>query len=154
MKREIKYDGLPESDAFKPIKAPKLIGGTEHEIKEATKNRNEICRDLAAYAVKFTSDGRPSTLYQIARQGMDAIMQDIQNNPAVVDAEDDNVRSRRIARECAAYRDLAQRIARYNKIVSNDHAEYWLNKIDPVTRVLDGNTEKTKRFKRKIDGKL
>ena len=154
MKREIEYDSLPEADAFKPLRAPKLIGGTEQEIKEATKNRNEICRDLAGYAVKFMSDGRPSTLYQIARQGMDAIIQDIRNNPAVLDAEDDEVRSRRVARECAAYRDLAERIARYNEIVSNDHAGYWLDKINPTTRVMDGTAEKTKRFKRKIDGKF
>ena len=148
------YYGIPTEEDFKPVRAPKLIGRTAQEIEKATKNRNEICRNLAAYAVKFTSDGRPSTLYQTARQGMDAIIQDIRNNPAVLDAEDDEVRSRRIARECAAYRDLAERIARYNEIVSNDRAEYWLDKIDPNTRVLDGTAEKTKRFKQKIDGKF
>ena len=99
------------------------------------------------------SDGRPSTLYQIARQGKDAIIQDIQNSPFVLDTEGEE-RSRMIERKCAAYRDLAQRIARYNEILVNDQAEFWLDKIDPITRVLDGNTKKTKRFKRKIDGKL
>lgn len=138
---------IPSERSFKVGVAPKLIGGTSEEIKEATKIRNQICRELVMYALSKTSDGRPSTLYGIAKQGTDAILRDIKNNP-LINGASGKLRQEKLTDAINGYKDLSERIARYNKIVSNTSVSFWIkNRTNQLENL------NNKKFKKKIDGK-
>ena len=137
------YKEIPSSQEFKPEKPPRIIKGTAQEIAKATKIRNEIGRDLANYTIKFLSDGRPSTLYQTARQGTEAIEKSIKSSPLVTGTSG-RLREEKIRNEINAYKDLASRMKRYNEIITKNNAQYWLS---------ESPWELKRKLYRKIDGK-
>ena len=124
-------DRLPHPSEFKPER-PSQLEGTEKQVKWAAEIRNSILRQLSVYAVTRTSDGRPSDLYNIAKQGKDAIMKDIAENPLINEAEG-KIREEKLQRAIDGYQDLADRIKRYNSIANNTSAKFWIdNRTDQL----------------------
>lgn len=137
---------LPDMKEFSVDRAPKLEG-TEKQINWANDIRKEILRDLSTYAVTKTSDGRPSDLYKTVKQGKDAIINDIKNNPLISDTSG-KLRKEKIESAISGYKDLASRIKRLNNIAQNSSAKFWID-----NRTNQAENYRNKKLRDKIDGR-
>lgn len=141
--------GIPDADAFRVAtqgNIPKLEG-SEKQVKWAEQIRASVGNELITYALTRTSDGRPSRLWETAQKGKAAIADDVYNSP-LVKSTTGALRQSKISSEKQGYVDLAGRVERLNRILTNPSAKFW---IDHRT-----NSDKNylnQKLKKYIDGK-
>lgn len=137
---------LPETDEYRRLlkKNFPALTGTKKQVEWAEEIREGIRKELSYYSRYFLSDGRPCALFNVLKQGNEAVIKDILASVSHFDNE--TVKKERIASRISAYKDLAKRIKRYNEIMSNSSAVFW---IDNRRNCSDNYMDK--KFKEFID---
>lgn len=103
------------------------LKGTEKQIKWAESIRKSILEDMGHYTIQRTSDGRHSDLYSIAKNGKQAIIDDIKSDSLINAINNPTLKAEKIERIVDSYNDLAKRISRYNEIASHTDASWWID---------------------------
>lgn len=137
---------VPDASDYKAESIP-MLKGTPKQIEWANEIRKPMLKELANYTVRRTSDGRASMLYETARKGKGAIINDIQSSP-LVKSTSGALKKQKIKDQVEGYKDLAGRIKRFNQIVRNDSAKFWID-----NRTNQPENYMNQKLKRRIDGK-
>lgn len=143
---EAVYNSLPDKTAYEAKDLPEL-SGSEKQVKWAETLREEADEVLWHYAIHRDGRGNPSGLHDIAIKGRNKIKEYIEDNP-LVDTTSGKLRAEKISDQIAAFRELADRVKRYNEIMSNSKASYWIDNRDSTLQ-----NYMFKKWKNYIDGK-
>lgn len=129
---------IPKQDAF-TVKMPAKLEGSDKQIEWADQIRKKILKTLGLYTVNRMSDGRSCIgMWEIAKKGEDAIVEDILNSPLVTSTEG-RLRQEKIENHISGFNDLAERIRRLESITQKTSAAWWIeNRNTDFERIIDG----------------
>lgn len=138
------YSELPDTHEYQYIlkKNYPLLVGTKKQVEFADDIRDGIRKGLLSYAKFVTSDGRPSTLFSVAKCGKTEVIRNIERSVSCI--YDETVKTERIKSAVNAYKDLAKRIKRYNEIMGHESAAFWIDNRPTYTE--NYRNEKFKKF--------
>lgn len=122
---------IPKLNEYQHKRQLPELQGSEKQVKWAKEIRDNLGEDLWRYVISRTSDGKPSGIYNIlSKQGIKGAIQDIEKSVNLFsgyERQSNNRKKEIINRRLLSYKELARRIKKYNEIMSNRSAAFWID---------------------------
>lgn len=122
------------------------LEGTEKQVAWANKIRNSIVQEIASYATRRDSEGRPSTMVYTYLGGKSAMEKSVKDE--LTDYMSGATKARVISNRIETFKDAKVRLERLHSISREKSAKFWIeNRTDSEKNYMN------KALKKRIDGK-